>query len=124
MYERVDDGYSGVNFERPVFQLMLDDIKKGRVDCVVVKGLSRFCRNYIESGRYQEKIFLMLGVRFIAINDNYDSFAGESQSDEIVILFKNLINDAYCRDISVKIQSHLDIKRRKGEFIVFYGLWI
>lgn len=115
--ERVDDGYSGVNFERPAFQLMLEDIKQGKVDCVVVKDLSRFGRNYIESGRYIEKIFPMLGVRFIAINDNYDSLIGKSQTDEIVIPFKNLINDAYCRDISIKIRSHLDVKRRKGEFI-------
>jgi len=115
--ERVDDGYSGVNFERPAFQLMLEDIKQGKVDCVVVKDLSRFGRNYIESGRYIEKIFPMLGVRFIAINDNYDSLIGKSQTDEIVIPFKNLINDAYCRDISIKIKSHLDVKRRKGEFI-------
>lgn len=115
--ERVDDGYSGVNFERPAFQLMLEDIKQGKVDCVVVKDLSRFGRNYIESGRYIEKIFPMLGIRFIAINDNYDSLIGKSQTDEIVIPFKNLINDAYCRDISIKIRSHLDVKRRKGEFI-------
>lgn len=115
--ERVDDGYSGVNFERPAFQLMLEDIRQGKVDCVVVKDLSRFGRNYIEAGRYIEKIFPMLGVRFIAINDNYDSLAGKSQTDEIVIPFKNLINDAYCSDISIKIRSHLDIKRRKGEFI-------
>ncbi len=115
--ERVDDGYSGVNFERPAFQLMLEDIKQGKVDCVVVKDLSRFGRNYIESGRYIEKIFPMLGVRFIAINDNYDSLIGKSQTDEIIIPFKNLINDAYCRDISIKIRSHLDVKRRKGEFI-------
>ena len=115
--ERVDDGYSGVNFERPAFQLMLEDIKQGKVACVVVKDLSRFGRNYIESGRYIEKIFPMLGVRFIAINDNYDSLIGKSQTDEIVIPFKNLINDAYCRDISIKIRSHLDVKRRKGEFI-------
>lgn len=115
--ERIDDGYSGVNFERPAFQLMLEDIKQGKVDCVVVKDLSRFGRNYIESGRYIEKIFPMLGVRFIAINDNYDSLIGKSQTDEIVIPFKNLINDAYCRDISIKIRSHLDVKRRKGEFI-------
>lgn len=115
--ERIDDGYSGVNFERPAFQLMLEDIKQGKVDCVVVKDLSRFGRNYIESGRYIEKIFPMLGVRFVAINDNYDSLIGKSQTDEIVIPFKNLINDAYCRDISIKIRSHLDVKRRKGEFI-------
>ena len=83
--ERVDDGYSGVNFERPAFQLMLEDIKQGKVDCVVVKDLSRFGRNYIESGRYIEKIFPMLGVRFIAINDNYDSLTGKSQTDETVV---------------------------------------
>ena len=116
--ERVDDGYSGVSFERPAFQLMLEDIKKGKVDCVVVKDLSRFGRNYIDSGRYIEKIFPMLGVRFIAINDSYDSLDGKSQTDEIIIPFKNLINDAYCRDISVKIRSHLDIKR------FLCGIWV
>lgn len=121
--ERVDDGYRGVNFERPAFQLMLEDIKQGKVDCVVVKDLSRFGRNYIESGRYIEKIFPMLGVRFIAINDNYDSLTGKSQTDEIVIPFKNLINDAYCRDISIKIRSHLDVKRRKGEFIGSFTIY-
>ena len=121
--ERVDDGYSGVNFERPAFQLMLEDIKQGKVDCVVVKDLSRFGRNYIESGRYIEKIFPMLGVRFIAINDNYDSLTGKSQTDEIVSPFKNLINDAYCRDISIKIRSHLDVKRRKGEFIGSFTIY-
>lgn len=121
--ERVDDGYSGVNFDRPAFQLMLEDIKQGRIDCVVVKDLSRFGRNYIESGRYIEKIFPMLGVRFIAVNDNYDSLTGKSQTDEIVIPFKNLINDAYCRDISIKIRSHLDVKRRKGEFIGSFTIY-
>lgn len=121
--ERVDDGYSGVNFERPAFQLMLEDIKKGKVDCVVVKDLSRFGRNYIDSGRYIEKIFPMLGVRFIAINDSYDSLSGKTQTDEIIIPFKNLINDAYCRDISVKIRSHLDIKRKKGEFIASFAVY-
>ena len=115
--ERVDDGYSGSNFERPAFKLMLEDIKKGIVDCVVVKDLSRFGREYIDSGRYIERLFPALGVRFIAINDNYDSLGGKSQADEIIIPFKNLINDAYCRDISVKIRSHLEVKRKNGEFI-------
>ena len=110
-------------FERPAFQLMLEDIRQGKVDCVVVKDLSRFGRNYIESGRYIEKIFPMLGVRFIAVNDGYDSLARKSQTDEIVIPFKNLINDAYCRDISVKIRSHLDVKRRKGEFIGSFAVF-
>lgn len=115
--ERVDDGYSGSNFERPTFKLMLEDIKKGIVDCVIVKDLSRFGREYIDSGRYIERLFPALGVRFIAINDNYDSLNGKEQADEIIIPFKNLINDAYCRDISVKIRSHLEVKRKNGEFI-------
>lgn len=115
--ERVDDGYSGSSFERPAFKLMLEDIRKGVVDCVIVKDLSRFGREYIDAGRYIERLFPALGVRFIAINDGYDSLGGKGQPDEIIIPFKNLINDAYCRDISVKIRSHLEVKRKNGEFI-------
>jgi DNA invertase Pin-like site-specific DNA recombinase len=115
--ERVDDGYSGSDFERPAFKLMMEDIKKGIVDCVVVKDLSRFGREYIDAGNYIEKIFPSLGVRFIAINDNYDSLKGNIQTDGIIIPFKNLINDAYCRDISVKIRSNLEVKRKNGEYV-------
>lgn len=111
-----DDGFSGVNFERPEFQRMLSDIRESRIDCVIVKDLSRFGRNYIESGRYIEKIFPMLGIRFIAITDGYDSL-NEDMGSDMIIPFKNLINDAYCRDISIKIRSHMDIKRRNGEYI-------
>ena len=114
---RVDDGYSGSNFERPAFQAMLEDIRHGIVDCVVVKDLSRFGREYIDSGKYIERLFPALGVRFIAINDNYDSLKGKNQADEIIIPFKNLINDVYCRDISIKIRSNLEIKRKKGECV-------
>ena len=118
-----DDGYSGVNFDRPDFQKMMEDIKSGAVNCVIVKDLSRFGRNYIESGRYIEKIFPMLGVRFIAVTDHYDSMEDNAGS-EMIIPFKNLINDAYCRDISIKVRSHLDMKRKNGEYIgafVAYG---
>lgn len=115
--ERVDDGYTGVNFERPSFQAMLEDIKSGKVNCVIVKDLSRFGRNYIEAGRYIEKIFPYLDIRFIAINDNIDTASARSASDEMLIPFKNLINDAYCRDISIKVRSHLDIKRKNGQYI-------
>ena len=114
---RVDDGYSGVNFDRPAFQQMLEDIKTGKVDCVITKDLSRFGRNHIEVGKYLEKIFPYLGVRFIAINDNYDSAKSDTQTDNISIPFKNLINDAYCRDISIKIRSNLEVKRKKGDFV-------
>ncbi len=111
-----DDGYSGVDFERPDFQCLLSDIRESKINCVIVKDLSRFGRNYIESGRYIEKIFPMLGIRFIAVTDGYDSI-NEDLGSEMIIPFKNLINDAYCRDISVKIRSHMDIKRRNGEYI-------
>lgn len=114
--EHSDDGFTGVNFERPGFQMMMDEIRSGKVNCVVVKDLSRFGRNYIEAGNYIEKVFPFMGVRFIAINDNYDS-KDKGQADSLVIPFKNLINDAYCKDISVKIRSQLEIKRKKGEFI-------
>jgi Site-specific recombinases, DNA invertase Pin homologs len=115
--ERIDDGYSGVTFDRPGFNQMLSDIRSGRVNCVVVKDLSRFGRNYIEAGRYLEHIFPFIGVRFIAINDGYDSTAAESRTDSILIPFKNLINDAYSRDISVKIRSQLEVRRKRGDFV-------
>lgn len=114
--ERVDDGYSGSNFERPAFQMMMGDIKRGKVDCVIVKDLSRFGREYIDSGKYIERLFPALGVRFIAVNDHIDS-KEENGRDDIVVPFKNLINDAYCRDISIKIRSHLEVKRKNGEYI-------
>lgn len=115
--EKVDDGYTGVNFDRPGFQSMLEDIKSGKVNCVIVKDLSRFGRNYIEAGRYIEKIFPYLGVRFISINDHIDTAVKMNVTDEMLIPFKNLINDAYCHDISIKIRSHLDIKRKNGQYI-------
>ncbi len=88
------------------------------------QDLSRFGREYIDSGMYIERVFPALGVRFIAVNDHYDSLDSSNKSDEIVIPFKNLLNDAYCRDISVKIRSHLEIKRKQGQYIgnyVSYG---
>lgn len=113
---REDDGFSGTDFKRPAFQAMMEDVKKGVINCIIVKDLSRFGRNYIEVGRYLEKLFPMLGIRFIAVNDNYDSLEADTAHD-IVVPFKNLINDSYCRDLSVKIRSHLAIKRKNGEFI-------
>lgn len=115
--EYVDDGYSGTSFERPAFQRLIEDVKKKKINCIIVKDLSRLGRNYIETGRYLEKIFPFLGVRFIAINDHYDSANQSGDADQIIIPFKNLINDAYCRDISIKIRSQLDVKRKNGKFI-------
>lgn len=122
--EFCDDGFTGTNFDRPDFQKMMEKIKQREINCIIVKDLSRFGRDYIESGRYLEKIFPHLGVRFIAINDNYDSAQKEQAGNEIILPFKNLINDSYARDISIKVRSNLDIKRRNGEFVgthVVYG---
>lgn len=115
--EYIDDGYSGTNFERPAFHRMIEDVKKKKINCIIVKDLSRLGRNYIETGRYLEKIFPFLGVRFIAITDHYDSASESDDADQIIVPFKNLINDAYCRDISIKIRSQLDVKRKNGQFI-------
>ena len=114
---RIDDGFSGSTFDRPSFQKMIEDVKAGRTDCIIVKDLSRFGRNYLDAGEYIEKIFPFLGVRFIAVNDNYDSLGDKKASDDLIIPFKNLINEAYCRDISVKIRSQLEIKRKNGQFL-------
>ena len=115
--EFCDDGYTGTNFDRPGFNKMMEAVREKRVDCIIVKDLSRFGRDYIESGKYIQKIFPMLGVRFIAINDGYDSADTENQSNDFVLPFKNLINDSYCRDISIKSRSNLEVKRRNGEFV-------
>jgi site-specific recombinases, DNA invertase pin homologs len=113
----IDDGYSGVSFNRPQFKELEDALRKGKIDCIVVKDLSRFSRNYIDGGRYLEKIFPQLGIRFIAVNDAYDSLTGDPQSDSFIIPFKNLINDSYCKDISMKIRSSLEVKQKNGEFV-------
>lgn len=95
---------------------MLEDVKKGIIDCIIVKDLSRFGRNYIEVGRYLEKLFPMLGVRFIAVNDNYDSLNVDTAHD-IVMPFKNLINDSYCRDLSVKIRVILQLSVKTANLL-------
>lgn len=114
--EKVDDGYSGILFDRPAFQEMMQDIVEGKINCVIVKDLSRLGREYIETGRYLRRIFPAYGVRFIAINDNIDT-AHEHAGDDLNISMKNLINDAYCHDISVKTRSALEVKRKKGDYV-------
>ncbi len=113
----VDDGFSGSNFNRPEFKRMISDIEAGKVNCVIVKDLSRFGRDYIESGRYIQKIFPALSVRFIALTDHYDSFRADVSESGIVLPVKNFINDSYCRDISTKVKSQFEVKRKNGECI-------
>ncbi len=120
---KVDDGFSGSDFERPAFREMMEEVRAGRIDCIVVKDLSRFGRNYLEAGEYIERIFPFLGVRFIAINDNYDSEHKSGEMDCLLIPFKNLINEAYCRDISMKIRSQLAVKRKRGDFVGSFAVY-
>ena len=120
---KVDDGYTGSNFDRPAFREMMAEVKAGKINCIVVKDLSRFGRDHLGVGEYLEQLFPFLGVRFIAINDNYDSLHSNAESDELVIPFKNLINEAYCRDTSIKIRSQLEIKRRRGDFIGSFAVF-
>ncbi len=120
MDEYVDDGYSGSNFDRPAFKRMYKDIECGAINCVIVKDLSRFGRNYIEVGRYLERIFPMVGLRLIAINDNYDG-EKEWRDSSIIVPIKNLLNDAYNRDMSMKVKSQLRAKRKRGDFVASFA---
>ena len=113
----VDDGYTGTDFNRPGFQRLLEDMRNGNINCVLVKDLSRLGRNYIEVGNYIEQIFPLFNVRFIAINDSVDSFKNPMSSNTILVPFKNLINDEYAKDTSIKIKSALNGRKKKGEFI-------
>lgn len=110
-----DNGVSGTTFERDDFVRMMDDIKDGKVNCVVVKDLSRFSRNYIEAGNYIERIFPFMGVRFVSVNDGYDS--DKDSPNDIMVVLRNIINDAYIKDISGKIKSMFDTKQNNGDFI-------
>lgn len=114
--EKIDDGYSGILFDRPAFKEMMQQITDGEINCVIVKDLSRLGREYIETGRYLRRVFPAYGVRFIAINDNIDT-AHENCGDDLAVSVKNIMNEAYCRDISIKTRSSLDVKRRNGDFV-------
>lgn len=113
---KTDDGYSGSNFNRPAFKEMIEEVKSGTINCIIVKDFSRFGRNFIDTSKYIEKIFPMLNIRFIAINDNYDSLK-ENEENSLIVPFKNLINDAYVKDISIKIKSQKNMKMKNGDFI-------
>lgn len=115
-----DNGETGSNFERQGFQDMMYDVYNGKVNCIIVKDLSRFGREYIEMGDYLEKIFPLIGVRFIAINDNYDN---NVTSFDISVPIKNIINTLYARDLSKKSAAALRIKQQNGEFIGSYAAY-
>ena len=115
-----DNGQTGTDFQRPEFEKLMEAVKRGEVDCIVVKDLSRFGRNYKETGNYLERIFPFLGVRFIAVNDGFDTLTAQRGTDGYLVPLKNLINEVYSKDISKKSGSALAAKQKNGDFI---GAW-
>lgn len=112
-----DNGITGRTFEREAFQRMLHDVEDGKIDCIVVKDLSRLGRNTIDSGYYIEKYFPLHGVRFIAVNDQFDSTDPENNGNHLIVPLKNMINEAYAADISKKVKAQQRQAMRDGEFV-------
>lgn len=111
-----DLGKTGTNFEREGFERMMRDVRMRRIDCIVVKDLSRFGRNHIETGNYIEKIFPFMGVRFIAVTDNFDSMDRSGQDEGLAVNLKNLVNEMYARDIAVKVKSGRRAMWERGSY--------
>lgn len=109
----MDNGFTGTNFDRPEFERMMQDVRTGKIQCIVVKDLSRFGRDYIETGNYLETIFPMLHIRFIAINDDFDNIR-QSDVDSLAVPIKNMVNSLYAKDISKKIGLSYQMRREKG----------
>lgn len=112
-----DLGKTGSNFERDGFLRLLQDIRLGEINCVIVKDLSRFGRNYLEAGNYIEKIFPFLGVRFIAVADGFDTGKEGNENKQMASEIKNLVNDMYAKDFSKKAKIHLKQRREEGSYV-------
>ena len=113
----IDLGKTGTNFNRDAFQRLMQDVRMGDINCVIVKDLSRFGRNYLEAGNYIEKIFPFLGVRFIAVADGFDTGADGNETKQMVSEIKNLVNDMYAKDFSVKAKASLAQRRKEGSYV-------
>ena len=114
--EYQDDGISGTRFDRQAFDSLLGEVRKGNINCIIVKDFSRFGRDHIEVGNYLEKIFPFLGVRFISVNDGYDSFDRDSADKKLAVILKNLVNEYIAKDTSVKVASSYVTKQENGEY--------
>lgn len=112
-----DNGQKGTNFERPQFNKLMEKLRKGKINCIVVNDLSRFGRDYIETGNYLEKVFPFLGVRFIAVTDGYDSFEANGSEEALMVPLKNMLNELYAKDISRKVITSIRARQEKGEFL-------
>lgn len=116
VYEYVDENYSGTNFNRPKIKQLLDDVRSKKIDCIIVKDISRFGRNYIEVGNYLENVFPFLNIRFIAVNDKYDSSNTETVGD-IESVFKTIMADLYAREVSVKVKKARENLIKNGKYL-------
>ena len=112
----IDNGRTGTVFDRPEFNRLMTDIKSGRIKCLVVRDLSRFGRDYIETGTYLERIFPQIGLRFIAIKENYDNLDTDSSNESLIIPLQNMINALYSKDISRKVSTALKAQMEQGTF--------
>ena len=112
----IDNGHTGTVFDRPEFNRLMNDIKSGRIKCLVVRDLSRFGRDYIETGTYLERIFPQIGLRFIAIKENYDNFDTDGSNESLMIPLQNMINALYSKDISRKVSTALKAQMEQGTF--------
>lgn len=115
-----DNGETGTDFDRPAFDRLMTDLRSGVINCVVVKDLSRFGRNYLEAGTLLEQTFPAMGVRFVAIQDGFDTLTAQRSSEGYIVPLRNILNDIYAKDISLKTGSALHIKQQQGDFI---GAW-
>ena len=117
----VDYEYSGKTFNRPAYQDMMEDIKNGVINCIIIRDLSRLGRNYIEMGQLIDKVFPFMGVRFISINDNLDTLNGLEDKKSFEVEIKNLVNDLYSKDISKKVTASHIQKAKQGYFIAGFA---
>ena len=115
--EFVDNGYTGLNFERPAVQEMLELVREGRVNCIIVKDFSRFGRNAIEAGYFIERVFPLYCVRFISVSDYFDSSEHDGGTGGLEVAFKFLVHEQYSRDLSKKIKSATHEKMKRGELV-------
>ena len=115
--EYVDDGHTGTDANREDFQRLLADVMSGKINCVVVKDLSRFARNYSDAGSLIDNLFVQMGVRFISLAENVDSFTNPDSVSNIIVPITNVMNDNYCYQTSKKIRQVFDYKRRNGQYI-------
>ena len=113
----VDDGYSGTTFKRPAFVRMMDDVKKGEVSVIIVKDFSRFGRDHLETGNYLERIFPLLGIRFISVNDCFDSMNCDGTTGGMNVALKNIMNSMYSRDLSNKVRSAMNTRAKHGQYM-------